>query len=172
MLLFENLPDPLGTTFDEKSRGRVGSAGYVTSGRRWHRRIPLFSPGSGAAVLIMSHRLIAVAVLAALIATTGACAHAFGSATIADLRSNPGRYQHHSVSINGIVTSAYNLPLVPYKLYKVDDGTGEVTVLSQNGRTPTRGANVRVKGRVDDVAVLGGRAMGLHLREQSLYVKR
>jgi hypothetical protein len=54
----------------------------------------------------------------------------------------------------------------------VDDGTGEVVVLSQNSRMPARGEHVRVRGRVDDVAVLGGQAVGLHLREESLYVKR
>jgi hypothetical protein len=37
---------------------------------------------------------------------------------------------------------------------------------------PARGERVRVKGRVDDVAVLGGRALGLHLKEEALYVKR
>jgi len=64
------------------------------------------------------------------------------------------------------------VPLLPYKMYKVDDGTGEVTVLSQGGRIPTRGARVRVRGRVDEVAILGGSALGLHLREQNLHVKR
>lgn len=107
-----------------------------------------------------------------LLVSLTACAHALRSARVADLRDNPGRYQHHSVSIDGVVTSAFSLPLVPYKMYRVDDGTGEVTVLSQNNRVPTRGARVRVKGKVEDVAVLGGQAVGLHLREQSLYVKR
>jgi hypothetical protein len=31
---------------------------------------------------------------------------------------------------------------------------------------------VRVKGRVEQIAVLGGRALGLHLRERDLHVKR
>jgi len=107
-----------------------------------------------------------------LLLSVSACAHALRSAQVADLRDNPGRYQNHSVSIEGVVTSSFSVPLVPFKMYRVDDGTGEVTVLSQNHRTPTRGARVRVKGRVDDVAVLGGQAVGLHLREQSLYIKR
>ena len=63
------------------------------------------------------------------------------------------------------------MPLVPYRMYKVDDGTGEVTVLSQSTRMPTRGSRVRVKGKVEDLAVFGGQALGLHLREESLYVK-
>jgi hypothetical protein len=45
-------------------------------------------------------------------------------------------------------------------------------VLSEGYRMPANGERVRVKGRVQDVAVLGGRALGLHLREEGLYVKR
>lgn len=108
----------------------------------------------------------------ALAAFTSACATALRSPHIADLRDNPGRYQNHSVSINGVVTSSWGLPLVPYRMYKVDDGTGEVTVLSQNTRMPTRGARVRVKGKVNEIGVFGGQALGLHLREEKLYVKR
>jgi hypothetical protein len=38
-----------GTRFDESSCGRVESTGCVTSGRRWHRRIPPFVSRFGAA---------------------------------------------------------------------------------------------------------------------------
>ena len=102
--------------------------------------------------------------------TTG-CALSLRNPHIADLRDNPGRYQNHSVSIDGVVTSSWGLPLVPFRMYKVEDGTGEVTVLSQGSRIPTRGARVRVKGRVNEVGVFAGQALGLHLREESLYVK-
>jgi len=64
------------------------------------------------------------------------------------------------------------VPLVPFRLYKIDDGTGEVTIVSQGLRTPARGERVRVRGRVEDLAILGGRPLGLHLREEALYVKR
>lgn len=112
-----------------------------------------------------------LAVVALVIGVTG-CAHALRSARVADLRENPGRYQNHTVSIEGVVTTAFSVPMMPFKMYRVDDGTGEVTVLSQNTRTPTRGARVRVKGKVDDLAVVSGQAVGLHIREQALYVKR
>jgi hypothetical protein len=120
----------------------------------------------------MSHRLGCIVLAGLLAGSTTACAHALRSAQIVDLRDNPGRYQDHTVSIDGTVTTSWGIPLVPFKLYKVDDGTGEVTVLSEHGRTPTRGARVRVRGRVADVAVIGGQALGLHLREEALYVKR
>ena len=101
-----------------------------------------------------------------------ACAGVLRSPRIADLRDNPGRYQNRSVNIEGTVTTSWGVPLVPFRLYRVDDGTGEMTVLSQSSRTPTRGARVKVRGRVEDVGVLGGQALGLHVREQQLEVKR
>ena len=66
---------------------------------------------------------------------------------IADLKYNPGRYQNRSVTIEGVVTNAFGIPMVPFKLYKVDDGTGEVTVISQDSRVPSRGARVSLTPR-------------------------
>ncbi len=107
-----------------------------------------------------------------LAAALSACALSLRNPNIADLRDNPGRYQARTVSIDGVVTTSWGIPLVPFRLYKVDDGTGEVTVLSQGNRMPTRGARVRVRGRVEEIGVFGGQAIGLHLRENDLYVKR
>ena len=109
---------------------------------------------------------------AALATVTTGCALSLRNPNIADLQRHPSRYQDHTVSVNGVVTSSWGLPLVPFRFYKVDDGTGEVTVLSEGRRMPTRGERVRVRGRVEQVAQLGGRSLGLHLREQDLYVKR
>ena len=61
---------------------------------------------------------------------------------------------------------------MPFRLYRLDDGTGEVTVVSRGGRVPARGARVRVKGRVNEFATLGGRSIGLHLEETDLDFKR
>ena len=110
--------------------------------------------------------------VAALTCIVSACATSLRTPSVADLQSHPGRYQDHSVSVSGVVTTSWGIPLVPFRFYKVDDGTGEVTVLSQGSRMPARGERVRVKGRVSDLAVLGGRAVGLHLKEEALYVKR
>ena len=107
-----------------------------------------------------------------LVGITSGCAMSLRSPHIADIQRHPGRYQDRTVSVNGVVTSSWGLPLVPFRFYKVDDGTGEVTVLSGSSRMPGKGEHVRVKGKVQDVAVFGGRAVGLHIREQDLYVKR
>ena len=92
--------------------------------------------------------------------------------SVAELKYNPGRYQDKTVAIDGVVTSSWGLPLVPFKFYRVDDGTGEVTVVAQTGRVPTKGARVRVKGKVNDVATFGGQAFGLHIQQTDLDFKR
>jgi hypothetical protein len=114
-------------------------------------------------------RLIAPLSLALMLA---GCALAVRSPSVAELKFNPGRYQNKTVAINGVVTSSWGIPLVPFKLYKVDDGTGEMTVVAHDGRIPTKGAHVRVKGRVNDVATFGGQAVGLHLQQTGISFKR
>ncbi|MGB2716823.1 MAG: hypothetical protein WBC51_21760 [Vicinamibacterales bacterium] len=116
----------------------------------------------------LSRAVVAVAIASVL----SGCALAVRRPSIAELKYNPGRYHDKTVAIDGVVTSAWGIPLVPFKLYKVSDGTGEVTVVSQHGRVPSKGAHVRVKGRVNDVATLGGQALGLHIQEKDLDFKR
>jgi hypothetical protein len=88
--------------------------------------------------------------------------------SIAELKYNPGRYQDRSVAIDGVVTTSWGLRVAPFRMYKVDDGTGELTVISQHGRVPARGARVRVKGRLNELATFGGQSLGLHLQETDL----
>ena len=99
------------------------------------------------------------------------CALSTGHPKIAELKYNPARYQNHSVTVDGVVTSSWGIPMVPFKLYKVNDGTGEVTIVSQDGRVPSKGSRVSVRGRVEDVANFGGQAVGLHLRQEHLSFK-
>jgi hypothetical protein len=100
------------------------------------------------------------------------CAASFRNPDIADVQRNAGHYADKTVTIDGTVTNSWGVPLVPFKLYKVDDGTGEITVLSRGSRTPAKGNRVKVKGVVRDVAVFGGQPLGLHLEERDLNVKR
>jgi hypothetical protein len=108
--------------------------------------------------------------LALSLALLAGCALS-GHPRIADIKYNPGRYQNHSVTVDGVVTSAWGVPMMPFKLYKVDDGSGEVTVVAQDGRVPSKGAHVSVKGKVNEFATFGGQAVGLHLRQEHLTFK-
>lgn len=110
-------------------------------------------------------RLLVGLSLAMGLVASGCAARA---ANIGDVKVNPGRYLDRSISIDGVVTESWSIPLVPYKLYKVDDGTGEITVVSNDERTPSKGARVRVRGKLQEVATLGGRSLGLHLRQDDL----
>jgi hypothetical protein len=118
-------------------------------------------------------RLVArVATAATLAVLLSGCALTARRSTVQEIKYNPGRYNDRKVAIDGVVTSSWGLPLLPVRMYKVDDGTGEVTVVSQGNRTPTRGARVRVTGRVSEVATFGGSSLGLHLRETDLDFRR
>ena len=85
---------------------------------------------------------------------------------IVELKDQPARYNNKSVRVTGMVTSSFGIPLVPFQIYNVDDGSGEISVISNSGRAPARGTRVQVKGKLGEVAVLGGRSIGLHLREE------
>ena len=109
--------------------------------------------------------LAAVTLAAAL---TTACASVPGRPAIRQVQNQPGRFVDHSVTVTGTVTSSWGVPFAGFNVFKVDDGTGESTVVSNDRRVPGRGARVEVKGKVEDIATLGGRALGLHLREQRI----
>jgi hypothetical protein len=96
------------------------------------------------------------------------CALTTRHPSIAELKYNPGRYQDRSVEVTGRVTNSWGVPLLPVKLYKVDDGTGEVTVFAQNGRVPAKGARVSVRGKVREFATFGGQSIGLHIEQEHI----
>ena len=112
-----------------------------------------------------------LAPLACTLLLLGGCALS-SHPRIADLKYNPRRYQNHNVTVDGVVTRSWGAPLMPFRLYQINDGTGEMTVVASNGHAPTKGARVRVTGRVEDVATLGGHAIGLHLQQHDLHFKR
>jgi hypothetical protein len=90
---------------------------------------------------------------------------------IAELRDQPDKYDDKTVSVTGVVTSSWGLPLVPFQLYKVDDGSGDITVISRSGRAPSKGARVQVKGKINEIGVFGGQSIGLHLQESDREIK-
>jgi hypothetical protein len=109
----------------------------------------------------MTQPRFAIALLSALL-ISGCAAR---SVHVAQVRDQPYRYYNKTVSISGTVTNSWGLPLVPFQLYSVDDGTGQITVLSNRGRAPRKGTRVHVKGRVNEVANFGSQSLGLHIDE-------
>ena len=112
-------------------------------------------------------RALAVALLTAFV-VTGCAAR---GVRIAELKDQPTKYATKSVSVTGVVTNSWGIPLVPFQLYNVDDGSGEITVVSRSGRAPAKGTRVQVKGKVNELAVFGGRSVGMHIEEDSRKIK-
>ena len=104
-----------------------------------------------------------LAVLTLIVVTSGC---AMRARSIADIRSDPGHFDNRQVEVTGRVTTAWSLPLVPYGLYKIDDGSAEITVLSQQRGAPSKGALVKVRGNVREVANFGASSVGLHIEER------
>lgn len=90
---------------------------------------------------------------------------------VADIQNRPDKYANKTVSVNGVVTTSFGVPLVPFQMYKVDDGSGEITVLSRGSRAPRKGSRVQVKGRVNELGSFGGQSVGLHIQESDRKIK-
>ena len=105
--------------------------------------------------------------LVAASALSGACA-SMGERSISEVQTNPGKFHDKSVTVEGVVTSSFGIPLVPFKVYRVSDGSEEMLVISDDSRIPSKNARVRVRGEVKEVGLFGGRSFGLHIREKSI----
>ena len=90
---------------------------------------------------------------------------------IAELKDQPDKYDNKTVSVTGVVSRSFGIPLVPFQLYNVDDGSGEITVVSRSGQAPRNGARVEVKGKINEIGVFGGRSIGLHLQEDDRKIR-
>lgn len=102
--------------------------------------------------------------LAVPLALTGCERLEFGYTKISDLQKNPSQYDGKEVKIKGKVIDVMKLPFFEMKLYMVKDDTGEILVTTDT-TTPGMDTEVRVKGVLDTMAIIGGKSIGLHLKE-------
>jgi hypothetical protein len=105
--------------------------------------------------------------MVAAAALSGACA-SMGSRSISEVKTNPGKFHDKTVTVEGVVTTSFGIPFVPFKVFRVSDGTEEMLVISDDSRIPSKDARVRVRGEVKEVGLFGGRSFGLHIREKSI----
>jgi len=94
---------------------------------------------SGPKFLLLS--ALALAACASLVATK-----------IGDIQKAPGQYDGREVTIAGTVSSSHNLIFANY--YQVDDGTGQIAVVTQSA-LPKEGEHVTVKGKVNQAFAIG-----------------
>jgi hypothetical protein len=100
------------------------------------------------------HRLPRLRSLA-LIALVALFAGCGGTKTIAirDMLDDPASYNNKDVRVAGEVTE--NIGLLGVGAYRVDDGTGTITVVTKEGGAPRKGAKIGLLGRFRSAFTLG-----------------
>jgi hypothetical protein len=93
---------------------------------------------------IHTRRPLALALAGAFALLAAGCA----TTNVARLLAEPQRFANRDVGLKGDVVES--MSLLGHGVYKLDDGTGTIWVVSQHG-VPRRGARVSVKGKVRDV---------------------
>ena len=108
-------------------------------------------------------RLVAFTVLVILVGAAAGCG--LFATSIGDIQAKPQDFIGREVTVAGEVTNTMKLPFLP-GFYTVKDKTGEISVFA-GAQPPALGARVRVKGRVEAAATIGGQSFGVHIRESS-----
>ena len=94
--------------------------------------------------------------------------------SIANIEANPSKYLNKEVGIAGTVRDAYgvNIPLTNIRggVYKVDDGTGSIWVVTQ-GSVPSKGTKIGVKGKIQNGVNYNGKNYGLGMIEDDRRVQ-
>ncbi len=101
-----------------------------------------------AALLRLASALVVALVLAGCTGIT--------ATPIGDVLKSPKDFDGKAIVIKGTVNSSANLVIVKY--YVVNDGTGDLTVLTDGG-VPNPGDKVRVKGTVDQAFAFQGHSI-------------
>ena len=89
--------------------------------------------------------------------------------SIGDIEANPSRYYDKEVAVAGTVQTSYgiSIPLLSNGsggIYKVSDGTGDIWVVTQRS-VPSKGAQLGIKGKVQNGANYNGKNYGLVIIE-------
>jgi hypothetical protein len=104
-------------------------------------------------------------IVIAMLLAIGGCGYA--TTKIGDITSKPEEFLGKEVTVTGEVTASAKLPFVPAG-YAVQDATGQMPVVT-SGELPPTGAKVRIRARVEAGATIGGKALGIYLRETHRY---
>ena len=86
------------------------------------------------------------------------------STKIAQISSEPGRYNEQHVVVKGVVTQTFALPILGQSLVQIDDGTGRVWV-KPYGRVPFKGEEIKVAGTLKIGMTLANKNLGVVIYE-------
>ncbi|MHB9100897.1 MAG: hypothetical protein ACYC2E_05240 [Sulfuricella sp.] len=105
-----------------------------------------------------------VAILAGLLLLSGCDYLPFGLTPVKEIVVSPAQFEGKEVRVKGKVKDITKIPLVDLKLYVLDDGSGEVTVVAGEN-LPAVNETVTLKGIVESMAIMGGESIGLRIKE-------
>lgn len=103
-------------------------------------------------------------ILAGLLALSGCDYLPFGFTPVKEIVTSPAQFEGKEVRVKGKVKDIVKVPLVELKLYVLDDGSGEVTVVAGES-LPAVNETVTLKGVVESMAIMGGESIGLRIKE-------
>lgn len=105
----------------------------------------------------------AVTVVAALLAAAawGGCASA---TPIGELLDDPHRFDGETVRVEGEVKGSVGLP--GPGIYRLDDGTGTLPVVSRRGGAPRSGARVAVEGEFRAAFTIGPESLAVLVEKE------
>ena len=90
---------------------------------------------------------------------------------ISRIESDPARFTNKEVAVAGTVQNSFggSIPFIKNGsggVYKIDDGTGSIWVLTQKS-VPSKGAQLGVKGKIQNGMTINGKNYGLVLVEDN-----
>lgn len=110
------------------------------------------------------NKILSGAMLAGLLMLSGCNYLPFGQTPLNEIVTSPAHFEGKEVRIRGKVKDIIKIPLIDLRMYVVDDGSGEVTVITQD-KLPAVNDTVNVTGVVESAAIVGGQSIGLRIKE-------
>jgi len=101
--------------------------------------------------------------LTAVLMTSAGCNT---STSISDIKDNPSQYYGQEVTVQGTVGGRFWLALLTKGAYELTNDTGSIWVICQH-TPPETGAEVRVRGTVEQVASMGEYSGGIAIIESN-----
>jgi hypothetical protein len=110
---------------------------------------------------VAGHRSRLIVAAAFTVLTLAGCDY-FGFTPIKDIVATPGQFDGKEVKIKGKVADP--VQVLSLKTFTVRQEGAEITV-STDGTLPAAGADVAAKGVVKSAVIVGGKSLGLHVKE-------
>ncbi len=109
-------------------------------------------------------KILMAAICAGLLGLSGCDYLPFGFTPIKEIVTSPAQFEGKEVRVKGKVKDITKVPLLDLKMYVLDDGSGEVTVMTSQS-LPAVNETVTLKGVVESMAIMGGESIGLRIKE-------